>query len=194
MNTAWRVCLNLGAALAAFVILWAGALFVLYPNRIGSAGALATAVALDAVPAALHALALASVALTTRLAGFRIILAVALGVGLALVPEWMSGRAASAPAEAWMTVLPALGLTTLVHALRTAMLPAGDLLAAGGGTVKRLACLIVAAAAGQALTTWIDAGFHFVPADMGLALLREAPFVIAWMGVPAPVPASKGGD
>jgi hypothetical protein len=69
LKTAWAVCLNLGAALAAFVLVWSVVLLVLYPNRIGSAGALATAVAMDAVPAALHALALASVALTTRQAG-----------------------------------------------------------------------------------------------------------------------------
>jgi hypothetical protein len=88
-------------------------------------------------------------------------------------------------------VVPALALSVFVHAVRTAMLPVGDLLGSGGGKARRLAGLVAATAAGMAATSFIDAGFRFFPADWGLSMLREAPFVVAWLGVPEPGKGSK---
>jgi hypothetical protein len=187
----WKACTALASALLIFAVLWTAALLLLYPDRLRSPGALGMALGLDLVPAALHALALAVSALLARKPWGRTALAFVLGIGLVAVPWAMRATWADPAGTISAALSGGLVWGMLTRAIATSALPFGDILARGSEGIRRATGLALSAAAALAAVVWIDAGFRFSLADWALAMLREAPFVWAWMSVPLPVRETK---
>ncbi len=185
-KSSWAMLVTMATAVAVFALLWVGALLVFYPRRANSPGFLVTALSLDLVPVCLHAVALSVTGLVARRNGFRIGLALALGLGTVLVPWGLRTPLATLSWDARLASIQGVALGAVSRALGNAMFPAGDLLGGAGGRFKRLAGVSLAVACGTALASFFDAGFRFQAQDWGLSLLREAPFVWAWMSVPPP--------
>ena len=186
-----RACLTLAAAVLVFAVVWTAALLALYPDRLRSPDALLMALGLDLVPAALHALVLGVAAVATRSALQRAGLAFALGFGLVVVP-WAMRSAWSDPVGTIASALAGgLAWGALARAVASGVLPFGDVLARGTDGIRRAVCLVVATAAGLAAVAWIDSGLRFSFPEWALSLVREAPFVWAWMSVPPPEKPTK---
>ncbi len=191
VKSTWTVCITMVAAVAVFAILWAAVLLILYPSRIGSMDALIVALALDIKPACVHALALLAAALVAKKTWSRVGLAAVIGAGIFLVPWAIQVSKAGLESGIQFSTLAGIASAAAARAVATAALPFGDVLAGGAGGAKRVVALVLAVAGGLAAVSFIDAGFRFPVPAWGLAMLREAPFVWAWMNVPPPEKEEK---
>lgn len=192
-KTAWGACLALASAALAVAFLWTGTLLILFPSRIPDLKTLVGILRLDLVPVLIHALALAVTCLAARGAWARVGLGAIIGAGLVLVPWAMRTPLADQPPSSWSAALPGLAFTSIARALATAQLPIGDVLSGRSDGLRRLAALTASVAAASAASSLLDSGLRFLPSEWSLTLLREAPFIWAWMSVPPPEKQSRVG-
>ena len=188
VKTPVTVVLAMGAALLVSVALWAAALRVLYPGRLASLQSVPSALALlDVLSTTEHALVLLLACLISRQAKVRAGLAAFLGLALVLIPMAIRLQRTGIPPQGFASILHAAAAGALGQAVLSSALPLGDMMAGGKSGFRRLASLAAAAVVGAALVAWMDhPSLGPFQEAWGIAVLREAPFVGAWMSVPPP--------